>query len=186
MSARPTINEAMKIACVEALAALAQAPPSDVVAAAYGDEALTFGPDYLIPKPFDPRLILELAPAVAKAAMESGVATRPIEDFAAYQQRLTQFVFRSGLVMRPVFQRARSDPKRVVYAEGEDERVLRAVQQALDERIARPIIDRRAAKSSRRRIERLNLRFKLDQDVELVDPQSDPRYQRLLPRSITS
>ncbi len=170
-----TINEEMKLACVEALAALAQAPPSDVVAAAYGDEALTFGPDYLIPKPFDPRLILELAPAVAKAAMESGVATRPIEDFAAYQQRLTQFVFRSGLVMRPVFLRARSDPKRVVYAEGEDERVLRAVQQALDEGIARPIIIARRD-VARRRIEKLNLRFKLDQDVELVDPQSDPRY----------
>ena len=170
-----TINEAMKLACVEALAALAQAPPSDVVAAAYGDEALVFGPDYIIPKPFDPRLILELAPAVAKAAMESGVATRPIDDFAAYQQRLTQFVFRSGLVMRPVFQRARSDPKRVVYAEGEDERVLRAVQQAVDEGIARPIIIARR-EVARRRIERLNLRFKLDQDVELVDPQSDPRY----------
>ncbi len=170
-----TINEAMKLACVEALAALAQAPPSDVVVAAYGDEALVFGPDYIIPKPFDPRLILELAPAVAKAAMDSGVATRPIEDFAAYQQRLTQFVFRSGLVMRPVFQRARGDPKRIVYAEGEDERVLRAVQQAVDEGIARPIIIARRD-VARRRIERLNLRFKLDQDVELVDPQSDPRY----------
>jgi len=170
-----TINEAMKLACVEALASLAQAPPSDVVAAAYGDAALVFGPEYLIPKPFDPRLILELAPAVAKAAMDSGVATRPIEDFAAYQQRLTQFVFRSGLVMRPVFQRARSDPKRIVYAEGEDERVLRAVQQAVDEGIARPIIVARR-EVARRRIERLNLRFKLDQDVELVDPQSDPRY----------
>ncbi len=170
-----TINEAMKLACVEALAALAQAPPSDVVAAAYGDAALTFGPDYLIPKPFDPRLILEIAPAVAKAAMDSGVATRPIEDFDGYRQRLTQFVFRSGLVMRPVFQRAHGDPKRVVYAEGEDERVLRAVQQAVDEGIARPIIVARRD-VARRRIERLNLRFKLDQDVELVDPQSDPRY----------
>ena len=170
-----TINEAMKLACVEALASLAQAPPSDVVAAAYGDAALTFGPDYLIPKPFDPRLILELAPAVAKAAMDTGVATRPIEDFDAYRQRLTQFVFRSGLVMRPVFDRARSDPKRVVYAEGEDERVLRAVQQAVDEGLARPIIIARRD-VVRRRIERLNLRFKLDHDVELVDPQSDPRY----------
>ena len=170
-----TINEAMKLACVEALASLAQAPPSDVVAAAYGDAALTFGADYIIPKPFDPRLILELAPAVAKAAMDSGVATRPIEDFDAYRQRLTQFVFRSGLVMRPVFERARSDPKRVVYAEGEDERVLRAVQQAIDEGLARPIIIARR-EVVRRRIERLNLRFKLDRDVELVDPQSDPRY----------
>ena len=170
-----TINEAMKLACVEALADLAQAPPSDVVAAAYGDEALVFGPEYLIPKPFDPRLILELAPAVAKAAMDTGVATRPIEDFAAYRQRLTQFVFRSGLVMRPIFQRAHGDPKRVVYAEGEDERVLRAVQQAVDEGLARPIIIARR-EVARRRIERLNLRFRLDQDVELVDPQSDPRY----------
>jgi malate dehydrogenase (oxaloacetate-decarboxylating)(NADP+) len=170
-----TINEAMKLACVQALADLAQAPPSDVVAAAYGDAALTFGPDYLIPKPFDPRLILELAPAVAKAAMDTGVATRPIDDFTAYRQRLTQFVFRSGLVMRPVFERARSDPKRVVYAEGEDERVLRAVQQAIDDGLARPIIIARRD-VARRRIERLNLRFKLDQDVELVDPQSDPRY----------
>jgi malate dehydrogenase (oxaloacetate-decarboxylating)(NADP+) len=170
-----TINEAMKIACVEALADLALAPPSDVVAAAYGDADLTFGPDYLIPKPFDPRLILELAPAVAKAAMASGVATRPITDLAAYRQRLGQFVFRSGLVMKPIFDRARSDPKRIVYAEGEDERVLRAVQQALDDGLARPIIIARRD-VVRRRIEKLNLRFRLDQDVELVDPQCDPRY----------
>ncbi len=170
-----TINEEMKIACVKALADLAMAPPSDVVAAAYGDTELTFGPEYLIPKPFDPRLIIELAPAVAQAAMDSGVATRPIEDMAAYRQRLSQFVFRSGLVMRPIFQRARSDPKRVVYAEGEDERVLRAVQQALDEGIAKPIIVARR-EVARRRIERLKLRFKLDQDVELVDPQNDPRF----------
>jgi malate dehydrogenase (oxaloacetate-decarboxylating)(NADP+) len=170
-----TINEAMKVACVEALANLALAPPSDVVAAAYGDAELTFGPDYLIPKPFDPRLILEIAPAVAKAAMASGVATRPIEDFAAYRERLSQFVFRSGLVMRPIFDHARSNPKRVVYAEGEDERVLRAVQQALDDGLARPIVIARRD-VARRRIERLNLRFRLDQDVELVDPTSDPRY----------
>jgi malate dehydrogenase (oxaloacetate-decarboxylating)(NADP+) len=172
-----TINEAMKIACVEALANLALAPPSDVVAAAYGhgDTPLTFGPEYLIPKPFDPRLILEIAPAVAKAAMESGVATRPIADFAAYRQRLTQFVFRSGLVMRPIFERARSEPKRVVYAEGEDERVLRAVQQVLDDHLAKPIIIARR-EVARRRIEKLNLRFKLDEDVELVDPESDPRF----------
>ncbi len=154
------INEAMKLACVEALADLALAEPSDVVAAAYGDTPLTFGPDYLIPKPFDPRLILQLAPAVAKAAMESGVATRPIADFAAYRQRLSQFVFRSGLAMKPVFDRARSDPKRVVYAEGEDERVLRAVQQALDDRLAKPIIVGRR-EVVRRRIEKLNLRLDL-------------------------
>jgi malate dehydrogenase (oxaloacetate-decarboxylating)(NADP+) len=169
------INEAMKIACVEALADLAMAEPSDVVAAAYGDAPLTFGPDYLIPKPFDPRLILQVAPAVAKAAMASGVATRPIEDFEAYRQRLTQFVFRSGLVMRPIFERARTDPKRVVYAEGEDERVLRAVQQVLDEHLAVPIIVGRR-EVVRRRIERLNLRLEIDRDVALVDPEGDPRF----------
>ncbi len=169
------INEAMKLACVEALADLAMAEPSDVVAAAYGDAPLTFGPDYLIPKPFDPRLILELAPAVAKAAMDSGVATRPIGDFAAYRQRLTQFVFRSGLAMKPVFEHARADPKRLVYAEGEDERVLRAAQQVLDEGLARPIlIGRREV--VRRRIEKLNLHLPLDGEVTLVDPTDDPRF----------
>ena len=169
------INEAMKIACVEALADLALAEPSDVVAAAYGDTPLTFGPDYLIPKPFDPRLILQIAPAVAKAAMTSGVATRPIKDFAAYHQRLSQFVFRSGLAMKPVFDRARTDPKRIVYAEGEDERVLRAVQQVLDDGLAKPIIVGRR-EVVRRRIEKLNLRLKIDGDVALVDPEDDPRY----------
>jgi malate dehydrogenase (oxaloacetate-decarboxylating)(NADP+) len=169
------INEAMKLACVEALADLALAEPSDVVAAAYGDATLTFGPDYLIPKPFDPRLILQIAPAVAKAAMASGVATRPIEDFAAYRQRLTQFVFRSGLAMKPVFERARTDPKRVVFAEGEDERVLRAVQQVLDDGLAQPIIIGRRDVVSRR-IAKLNLRLELDKTVALVDPEDDPRY----------
>jgi malate dehydrogenase (oxaloacetate-decarboxylating)(NADP+) len=169
------INEAMKLACVEALADLALAEPSDVVAAAYGDTPLTFGRDYIIPKPFDPRLILQLAPAVAKAAMESGVATRPIEDFAAYRQRLTQFVFRSGLAMKPLFDRARVDPRRVVFAEGEDERVLRAVQQVLDDGLAKPILVGRRDVVSRR-IEKLNLRLELDQTVALVDPQDDPRF----------
>jgi len=131
-----TINEAMKKACVEALAALARAEPSDIVAAAYGGESPSFGADYLIPRPFDPRLIVELAPAVAKAAMDSGVATRPIKDFAAYRDRLSQFVFRTGLVMKPLFDRARRDPKRIVYAEGEDERVLRATQTVIDEKLA--------------------------------------------------
>ncbi len=169
------INEAMKLACVEALAGLALAEPSDVVAAAYGETPLTFGPDYLIPRPFDPRLIVEIAPAVARAAMASGVATRPITDDAAYRQRLTEFVFRSGLAMKPVFERARADPKRVVYAEGEDERVLRAAQQALDEGLARPIlVGRRDV--VRRRIETLNLRFTLDGDIALVDPSADPRF----------
>ena len=119
-----TINEAMKIAAVRAIADLAMAEASDIVASAYGDQVSGFGPDYLIPKPFDPRLILQIAPAVAKAAMDSGVATRPIVDFAAYTDKLNEFVFRSGLVMRPVFIRAKQDPRRVVYAEGEEERVL--------------------------------------------------------------
>jgi malate dehydrogenase (oxaloacetate-decarboxylating)(NADP+) len=169
------INEAMKLACVEALADLALAEPSDVVAAAYGDAPLTFGPEYLIPKPFDPRLIVEIAPAVAKAAMASGVATRPIADLPAYRQRLTQFVFRSGLLMKPVFDRARSEPKRLVYAEGEDERVLRAVQQVADDGLARPIVIGRRDVVLRR-IEKLNLRLVLGKDVALVDPQDDPRY----------
>jgi malate dehydrogenase (oxaloacetate-decarboxylating)(NADP+) len=169
------INEAMKLACVEALADLALAEPSDVAAAAYGGTNLTFGPDYLIPRPFDPRLILELAPAVAKAAMASGVATRPIADFAAYRQRLTEFVFRSGLAMKPVFERARADPRRVVYAEGEDERVLRAAQQAIDEGLARPILVGRRAVVERR-IESLSLRLRLGQDAPLVDPDNDARF----------
>jgi malate dehydrogenase (oxaloacetate-decarboxylating)(NADP+) len=170
-----TINEAMKIACVRAIADLAMAEPSDVVAAAYGDTPLIFGPHYLIPKPFDPRLIIEIAPAVAKAAMESGVATRPIADFDAYRERLTQFVFRSGLTMRPVFERARQAPKRLVYAEGEDERVLRAVQQVIGDHIARPIVIGRR-EVVQRRLEKLNLRVRIGREFELVDPQDDPRY----------
>jgi malate dehydrogenase (oxaloacetate-decarboxylating)(NADP+) len=122
------INEAMKIAAVRAISELAQAEPNDVVAAAYGGQSLSFGPEYLIPRPFDPRLIVEIATAVAKAAMESGVAMRPIEDFKAYRERLNQFVFRSGLLMKPMFEAARHDPRRIVFAEGEDERVLRATQ----------------------------------------------------------
>ncbi|HEX2117430.1 MAG TPA: NADP-dependent malic enzyme, partial [Alphaproteobacteria bacterium] len=169
------INEAMKIAAVKALADLAMAEASDVVAAAYGGEAPAFGPENLIPKPFDPRLILQVAPAVARAAMESGVATRPIADFNAYRQRLSQFVFRSGLVMTPVFVRAKSDPKRIVYAEGEEERVLRAAQQVIDEGIAKPILVGRT-EVVQSRIERLGLRLKPGRDFELVNPQSDPRY----------
>ncbi|HET8729348.1 MAG TPA: NADP-dependent malic enzyme, partial [Alphaproteobacteria bacterium] len=169
------INEAMKIACVKALADLALQEGSDIVAAAYGDQETCFGAEYLIPKPFDPRLIVELAPAVARAAMDSGVATRPIEDFAAYRQRLEQFVFRTGLVMRPVFEQAKEAPKRIAYAEGEEERVLRAVQVAVDDGLAQPIlIGRREVVE--RRIEKLGLRLRLDRDVELVDPQNDPRY----------
>ncbi len=170
-----TINEEMKLACVEALADLAMAEPSEVVARAYG-ETRSFGPEYLIPRPFDPRLLVELAPRVAKAAMESGVATRPIKDFEAYKQQLTEFVFRSGLVMKPVFDQARKDPKRVIYAEGEDERVLRAVQSALDEGIARPILVGRPD-VIKTRVERLGLRIVLDKNVEVINPASDRRYK---------
>ncbi|HWK47427.1 MAG TPA: NADP-dependent malic enzyme [Stellaceae bacterium] len=170
-----TINEAMKIACVEALADLAMAEVSDVVAAAYGDAALTFGPEYLIPKPFDPRLIQVLAPAVAKAAMDSGVATRPITDFEAYGQRLSEFVFRSGLVMKPVFDRAKQDPKRLVYAEGEDERVLRAVQQVVQDGLAKPIVIGRR-EVVQRRLERLGLKIRIGEAFELCDPEDDPRF----------
>src|SRR5690606_32519893 len=120
------INEPMKLAAVRAIADLAMAEQSDIVATAYDMPDLSFGPEYLIPKPFDPRLIVKIAPAVAKAAMESGVATRPIADFGAYHDRLTTFVYHSGLLMKPIFQAAKQSPKRIVYAEGEDERVLRA------------------------------------------------------------
>ncbi len=169
------INEAMKIAAVKALADLAMAEASDIVVAAYGGEAPAFGPENLIPKPFDPRLILQVAPAVARAAMDSGVATRPIVDFNAYRQRLSQFVFRSGLAMTPVFARAKTDPKRVVYAEGEEERVLRAAQAVLDEGLAKPILIGRS-EVVETRLQRLGLRMKPGSDFELVNPQSDPRY----------
>ncbi len=171
-----TINEEMKVACVKALADLAEAETSEVVQAAFGGQSTTFGPEKLIPKPFDPRLIMQIAPAVAKAAMDSGVATRPIEDFEEYRDRLSQFMFRSGLLMKPLFDGAREAPKRVVYAEGEDERVLRAVQIVLDEGLARPtVIGRRFVVEQR--IERLGLRVRLDEDFDLVDPQDDPRYR---------
>ena len=172
-----TVNDEMKIACVRALAALARKEPSEVVARAFGEQAGGFGPNQIIPKPFDPRLIVELAPAVAKAAMDSGVATRPIADFEAYRDQLSQFVFKSGLIMRPVFEQARSAPKRVIFSAGEDDRVLRAVQIVLDEGIARPILIGRP-EIVRRRAERLGLRFQPGTDVELIDPSDDPRYDR--------
>lgn len=171
-----TINMEMMLACVKAISELAQAEPSDVVANAYGGQELQFGPDYIIPKPFDPRLILEIPPAVARAAMETGVATRPIEDFAAYRQKLSEFVFRSGLVMKPVFNRAVENPKRVAYSEGEDERVLRAVQVIVDEKLAEPVLIGRKDVIAYR-ISKLGLRLKLDKDYILVDPQDDPRYK---------
>ncbi|NQV56392.1 MAG: NADP-dependent malic enzyme, partial [Rhodospirillales bacterium] len=171
-----TINEEMKMACVRALASLAEAESDESVILAYGLEELSFGPEYFIPKPFDPRLLVELAPAVARAAMETGVASRPITDFTAYRQKLIDFVFRSGTVMKPVFERAQQNPKRVVYAEGESYRVLRAVQSSVDEGIVKPIlIGRRQVIDTR--IERLGLRLKTDIDFELCDPEHDERYR---------
>ncbi|MCX8085303.1 MAG: NADP-dependent malic enzyme [Rhodocyclaceae bacterium] len=173
-----TINEPMKIAAVRAIAELAHAEQSEVVAAAYGDAHLSFGRDYLIPKPFDPRLILKVAPAVAQAAMDSGVARRPIADMAAYRQQLSEFVYQSGLVMKPVFVAAKQMPARIVYCEGEDERMLRAAQTVLDENLARPILIGRP-EVVERQIARAGLRLRPGVDFELVNPDSDPRYKML-------
>ena len=169
------INEEMKMAAVQAMADLAMADSSEVVAQAYGGENLKFGPDYLIPKPFDLRLIMEIAPAVARAAMKSGVATRPIKDFDAYHEQLSRFVFRSGMLMKPVFDKARLAPKRLVFAEGESHRVIRATQILVDDGMARPILVGRPEIISQR-IERLGLRLEADKDYEIVNPESDPRY----------
>jgi malate dehydrogenase (oxaloacetate-decarboxylating)(NADP+) len=170
------INEPMKVAAVRALADLAMAEQSDIVAQAYGVENLRFGPEYLIPKPFDPRLIVTIAPAVARAAMDSGVATSPIADFGAYREKLTQFVYHSGLLMKPVFAAAKKDPRRIVYAEGEDERVLRAVQVVVEEGLAKPILVGRPAVIERR-VERFGLRMKPGVDFEVTNPEHDPRYR---------
>jgi len=170
-----TINEAMKVACVHAIAALARREMSDIAAKAYGDQQLEFGPDYLIPQPFDPRLLVSLTPAVAQAAMDSGVATRPITDMAAYCERLNQFVFRTGLLMKPVFERAKTDLRRIVYAEGEEDTILRAVQHLVDENMALPILIGRPAVIERR-IQRLNLRIRAGQHFELCNVDDDPRY----------
>jgi len=171
------INEEMKMAAVRAIAALAREEPSDVAARAYSAETPTFGPDFLIPSPFDPRLILRIAPAVAKAACDSGVASRPIADFPAYLDRLTRFVFRSGLVMKPVFSAAKaSTAKRVIYADGEDERVLRAAQVVIDEGIAAPILIGRPHVVDVR-LRRYGLRIRAGTDFELINPEDDPRYR---------
>ncbi|MBB54288.1 MAG: NADP-dependent malic enzyme [Magnetovibrio sp.] len=170
-----TINEEMKLAAVHAIADLARVESSEVVAQAYQGEELVFGPDYLIPKPFDPRLIVEVAAAVAQAAMDSGVAQQPIKDFELYRERLGQFVFRSGMLMKPVFERARRDHRRLVFAEGEDERVLRALQVIVDDGIAEPmLIGRPDVVVSR--IEKLGLRLEEGRDFSLTNPESDPRY----------
>jgi malate dehydrogenase (oxaloacetate-decarboxylating)(NADP+) len=171
-----TINTEMELAAVHAIAALARAEQSDITAVAYGEQQTSFGPEYFIPLPFDPRLIAIIAPAVAKAAMDSGVATRPITDFEAYRERLNLFVYHSGLIMRPVFAAAKKAPKRVVYAEGEEERFLRAAQVVVDEGIARPVLIGRPHVIETR-IERLGLRLQRDKHFDLVDPGNDPRYR---------
>jgi malate dehydrogenase (oxaloacetate-decarboxylating)(NADP+) len=170
------ITEAMKVACVQQIADLAKAEISGEVAAAYPGRELRFGPDYLIPTPFDSRLILRIAPAVARAAEASGVATRPIKDMDGYVQSLGRFVSHTGMLMRPLFSAARQSPKRVVYAEGEDERVLRAVQIALDERLVKPILVGRPAVIAAR-IERAGLRLRPGSDFEIVNPEDDTRFR---------
>ena len=174
--AATTINEEMKLAAVAAIARLAREAPSDVAARAFGGDVKTFGAESLIPSPFDPRLILRIAPAVARAAIDSGVARRPITDFKAYEEKLSGFVFRSGFIMKPIFERAKAAPKRVIYADGEDERVLRAAQIALEEGIARPILIGRPSVIESR-CQRYGLTFKLGHDVEVINPEDDPRYR---------
>jgi malate dehydrogenase (oxaloacetate-decarboxylating)(NADP+) len=171
-----TINEEMKVACVKAIANLAMAESSEVVANAYRGEELMFGPEYLIPKPFDPRLIIEIAPAIAKAAMDSGVASRPIEDFDTYIEELNRFVFRSGLLMKPIFQRAKRHPKRLVYTEGESRIVLRAVQAVVDEGLAHPVLIGRPDVVASR-IKSLGLRLEEDRDYDICNPEDDSRYE---------
>ncbi len=174
-----TITRPMEIAAVHAIAELAQAEQSDVVASIYGNSTLAFGPDYLIPKPFDPRLMTAIAPAIAKAAEDSGVAVRPVEDMQAYIDRLQQFVYHSGTFMKPVFRVAKNAPatkKRIVFAEGEEERVLRAVQILVDENIAQPILIGRPAVLLSR-IEKFGLRLKPDVDFKVVNPEYDERYR---------
>ncbi len=174
-----TITHKMEIAAVHAIADLAQAEQSDIVASAYGITNLSFGPDYLIPLPFDPRLMTKIAPAVAKAAEESGVAARPIQDMQAYVDRLQQFVYHSGTFMKPIFQVAKNasaDKKRIVFAEGEEERVLRAVQVIVDEKIATPILIGRPA-VLQFRIEKFGLRIKPNVDFEIINPEFDERYR---------
>jgi malate dehydrogenase (oxaloacetate-decarboxylating)(NADP+) len=174
-----TITRSMEIAAVHAIAELARQEQNDIVASAYNTENLTFGPQYIIPKPFDPRLIVKIAPAVAKAAMDSGVATRPIQDFDAYSQRLQQFVYHSGTFMQPVFAAARRVDRRnarIIFAEGEEERVLRAAQILVDEKIGQPILIGRRAVIDKR-IQKYGLRLKRDEHFTNVDPEYDPRYR---------
>ncbi|EKN6372594.1 NADP-dependent oxaloacetate-decarboxylating malate dehydrogenase [Yersinia enterocolitica] len=170
-----TINEEMKLACVHAIADLALAEQSDVVASAYGEQDLSFGPEYIIPKPFDPRLIVKIAPAVAKAAMDSGVATRPITDFSAYIEKLTEFVYKTNLFMKPIFSQAKKEMKRVVLAEGEEERVLHATQELISQGLAYPILIGRP-NVIETRLKKLGLQITAGKDFEVVNNESDPRF----------
>lgn len=169
------INEEMKLACVKAIAELAEAEQNDEVATAYAGQELSFGPDYIIPKPFDPRLIIKIAPAVAEAAMTSGVASRPIEDIEAYRQKLMSLVYHTGQLMRPLFMQAKNAPKRVIYADGEDERVLRAAQTVLDEGIAYPVLVGRPSVIDMR-IKKFGLRLVPGENIEIVNPEDDVRF----------
>ena len=170
-----TINEQMKVACVQAIADLAMAEPSEIVAKAYGGSEMKFGANYIIPKPFDPRLIVRIAPAVAKAAIESGVATRPIEDFKVYRQQLIHFVFQTGFLMKPIFEQAKSDPKRIIYAEGEEARTLQAIQQVVEEGLAFPVLVGRPDVIASRMTD-LSINLKAGEDFEIVNPLYDERY----------
>lgn len=172
------VTDEMKLAAVKALAELARAEQSDIVANAYAEQVGGFGPEYIIPRPFDPRLLVKVAPAVAKAAMESGVATRPIRDWDAYHAQLNNIVWHSGMMMRPVFTEARKAPKRIIFAEGESERMLRAAQTVIDEGVAWPILIGRPAVVMQR-IERYGLRMRPEVDFELVNQDSDPRFKEL-------
>ena len=170
------ITEEMKLACVYAIAELAQAERSDVVASAYEGQELSFGPEYIIPTPFDPRLITLIAPAVAQAAMNSGVATLPIENMSAYREKISNLVYQTGFVMKPVFEAAKADLKRVIYAEGEDERVLQAVQAVSDEKLCLPILIGRPEVIDLR-IERAGLRIKIGEHFDVVNPENDDRFK---------
>lgn len=170
------INEEMKLACVHAIAELTQAEQSDEVANAYQGQDLNFGSEYIIPKPFDPRLIVKIAPAIAQAAMDSGVASKPIEDMDAYRTQLMNFVYHSGQLMRPLFMQAKKNPKRVVYADGEDERVLRAVQSVIDECLAIPYLIGRPSVITMR-ITKLGLRLAPGKNIQIIDPEDDDRFE---------
>ncbi|MDH2998870.1 malic enzyme, partial [Pasteurellaceae bacterium LFhippo2] len=176
-----TINEEMKRAAVYAIADLALAEQNDVVTSAYGGEGATFGPDYVIPRPFDPRLIVRIAPAVAKAAMESGVATRPIQDWDAYQEKLTQFVYKTNLFMKPIFSQAKSDVKRIVLAEGEEDKVLHATQEIVSMKLAYPVLIGRSD-IVQAKIQKLGLHLEIGKDFELVDNTDNEKHEELWKR----